>query len=443
MRADYPAAIDALEEKLAGDPDDAEAVIRLGFNLWFAVVENDPMMADLPVEQYAERFMDVFHRYEGKLGSNGDFCWAFGLGMSMFSHHFPGATEEMGKRLIGSARELDPFWARFGTQGISSPSMDEQAARFNGRGIFEGYYLQTEAVEKPDEIPPAVTLHGAARMGSARYVEMLLARGADVNARNRKGFTPLHEAAGPPGDAAMVGMLLGRGAEIEARDDAGNTPLHLAAEPGESGDIARLLLERGADPNAANNLGCRPIHLAAAYGSKDILEALIAHGADVNAADREGLRPLHMAVTRESTDVVEVLLAHGADVNARGIHGETPLHNTVFFVGDEDPERLLAGGAGVDTGDASLSDRMKGFFLNSEVATLLLARGADPDARDHQGNTPRTNAEALLRAMTSGVEHLLASEVEEEDDEDDLRPVYRNVERIVELMRRYSKEKPK
>ena len=52
VREDYPAAIDALETRLAIDPEDHEAVRRLGFNLWYAVIEQTRMGKDLPVQAY-------------------------------------------------------------------------------------------------------------------------------------------------------------------------------------------------------------------------------------------------------------------------------------------------------------------------------------------------------------------------------------------------------
>jgi len=130
---DYPAAIDALEARLSADPHDAEAVTRLGFNLWFAVVENDRMQKALPVQGYAERFMELFSIYRDRLSDCTDFCWAFGLGMSMFWYYFPKATEGEGNRLLHRARTLDPFWAR-----LLKPGAD--LTRLKDRGIFAKYY---------------------------------------------------------------------------------------------------------------------------------------------------------------------------------------------------------------------------------------------------------------------------------------------------------------
>ena len=133
IREAYPEVIDVLEGRLMHDPADAEAVIRLGFNLWFAVVENLRMGKRLPVHQYAQRFMDLFRRHAARMSENADFCWAFGLGMSLFWFEFPGGTEEEGIRLLRRARDLDPMWDRLYEHGTD-------LSRLKGRGIFEAYY---------------------------------------------------------------------------------------------------------------------------------------------------------------------------------------------------------------------------------------------------------------------------------------------------------------
>lgn len=133
VNEDYPSAIDALETRLAINAEDYEAVRRLGFNLWYAMVEQMRMGMDLPVEDYARRFMQLYREYETKLAEDADFCWAFGLGMSMFWFNFTGATEEKGNRLLERARRLDPVWERLHEN-------DADLSRLKGRGIFAAYY---------------------------------------------------------------------------------------------------------------------------------------------------------------------------------------------------------------------------------------------------------------------------------------------------------------
>jgi hypothetical protein len=133
---DYPAAIDALESRLSQNPAETEAIIRLGFNLWYAVVEDTRMGKRLPTAQYAQRFMDLLHQYHESLQSNADFCWAFGQGIHLFWHELSGATEQLGQSLINRACALDSFWARFWTD----VSDFEAGERLKDRGILANYY---------------------------------------------------------------------------------------------------------------------------------------------------------------------------------------------------------------------------------------------------------------------------------------------------------------
>ena len=84
----------------------------------------------------------------------------------------------------------------------------------------------------------------------------LLAAGADPNARNNNGETPLHRAD----SANDVTPLLAAGANLNARDNVGETPLHEAtAERSRSADVAAALLAAGADPNARDATGATPL----------------------------------------------------------------------------------------------------------------------------------------------------------------------------------------
>ena len=138
----YPDVIDALEERLQTHSHEAETIIRLGFNLWYAVVENLRMGMDLPTEDYSERFMVLFKQYKTKLHDESDFCWAFGLGISLFAYMFPGANEQMGDKLLERAKTLDSFYSSF----YSPEGEKEIKKRFSGRGIFANYYNVVEQI---------------------------------------------------------------------------------------------------------------------------------------------------------------------------------------------------------------------------------------------------------------------------------------------------------
>ncbi|WHO24135.1 ankyrin repeat domain-containing protein [Agrobacterium tumefaciens] len=106
-------------------------------------------------------------------------------------------------------------------------------------------------------------------------LNLLLANGADINAVNDERVTILHIVADP--DA--VPLLVGRGANIEARDERGWTPLIMQANNQQNGpDVVTALLAHGADPNAKKHNGETALSLARETGDATLIEVLIANG---------------------------------------------------------------------------------------------------------------------------------------------------------------------
>lgn len=153
----------------------------------------------------------------------------------------------------------------------------------------------------------------AARRGDAIAVREHLGAGADVNAAHGDGMTALHWAA-LNGDAETVGVLVASGAQLEARTRLGaHRPLHVAAKEGH-GEVVALLLKAGADVSPLTTTGAAPLHFAAASGDLLSVSALLDHGAPVDVQEPEwGQTPLSFAAARGRTEAVEALLAAGAD----------------------------------------------------------------------------------------------------------------------------------
>lgn len=113
-------------------------------------------------------------------------------------------------------------------------------------------------------------LHVAAAAYRAAFAKKLLASGAAVRARNRRGAEPLHYAADgspgssswdPPAQAATITSLLAAGADPNCTDNSGVMPLHRAVRT-RCATAVRALLDGGADVNASNGRGTTPLALA-------------------------------------------------------------------------------------------------------------------------------------------------------------------------------------
>ncbi|KAJ2976087.1 hypothetical protein NQ176_g5148 [Zarea fungicola] len=180
----------------------------------------------------------------------------------------------------------------------------------NNTAWFRNYFYYTGS-----EQPRGCTaLMLAARYGHRALIQLLLDKGAAINAKDLTyGRTPLHWAA-MNSAPEVISVLLEHGAAIDASDDNfSRTPLMCAIGNRDEVTI-RLLLERGADLEAKDKEGCAPILQATNMGCEAIVKLLLASKASVNAQDSQGRTSLSLAAKNGNLAVAELLVATGADI---------------------------------------------------------------------------------------------------------------------------------
>uniref|UniRef100_A0A8C1RPZ8 Ankyrin repeat domain 27 (VPS9 domain) n=1 Tax=Cyprinus carpio TaxID=7962 RepID=A0A8C1RPZ8_CYPCA len=145
--------------------------------------------------------------------------------------------------------------------------------------------------------------------------------------RDDRGYTPLHVAA-ICGQSLLIDVLVSKGAVVNATDYHALTPLHLSCQKGFQG-VTLLLLHYKANTDAQDNNGSTPLHLACMYGHEDCVKALLyfdLHSCRLNVQNDKGDTPLHIAARWGYEAIMEVLLENGASTLIHNKAKETPLH---------------------------------------------------------------------------------------------------------------------
>jgi ankyrin repeat protein len=211
----------------------------------------------------------------------------------------------------------DGIWGKKTASAIKRFQLD------NGLPVTGKLDAQTRAKLFSEKPPSQVSFIEAIKNDDSTTVKALIAAGADVNAKDKLGETPLHIAA-VRGYNEITSLLIDEGANVNTRNMHGLTPLHAAAWSDHK-ETVELLIAKGANINAKDADGVTPLHVSALSGAKKTMALLIDKGADINARNKDGMTPLHAAALTGEKEAAELLINRGADINAKNKKGMTSL----------------------------------------------------------------------------------------------------------------------
>jgi ankyrin repeat protein len=283
-----------------------------------------------------------------------------------------------------------------------------------GLRTLEQYPLEVKGAVEVKGARGRTLLGMAAERGRAEIVRRLIARGAQLDARDDDRLTPLHLAA-RGGHTECVQALLAAGAD----PNAGGGPiddkaLHEAARGGFADVVRTILGAPGTNPNARNVWGETALHIAAEqdWRAHFIAEQewrgvaeLLAAASDRDARDARGYTALHVAATSDNVVLISLYHRLGYDLDPLAGTGATPLDAAITAHQDLAADRLLTFGAHAKlhaTAIPPLHDAAR--MDDVPRAARLLARGADPTGR-YDGKTP---ADFARENRSDGVLDLLA-----------------------------------
>jgi ankyrin repeat protein len=213
-----------------------------------------------------------------------------------------------------------------------------------------------EMLETEPELVNAADSQGATALFyniTAEMMSLLCSLDMDVNARDQNGGTALHLHAGT-GCLEKVELLISQGADVNAVDSMGRTPLQEAFEDSDedSSEIADLLIEYGAcirhideaiavgdttwlkshfkeNPgkiNTSDSFGCTPLEWAIEYGRQEVIDLLMGLDIDIDCENTYGRTALHEFSADGNINAISFLLSYGADINVKSSRDSmTPL----------------------------------------------------------------------------------------------------------------------
>lgn len=166
----------------------------------------------------------------------------------------------------------------------------------------------------------------ASAKGHVNIVELLLKNGADINAKEKRGWTPIMAAVQNENNASVVQILLKHEATVNDKSNYGITALIIASSKESNIEVVKMLLEKGADIEAKGGYAQKetPLIVAAFRGNTNIAEILLDYGANIEAKNSDGETALLVAIRHRKINTANLLLKRGADFYSEDYNGLTP-----------------------------------------------------------------------------------------------------------------------
>ena len=226
--------------------------------------------------------------------------------------------------------------------------------------------------------------------GQVDVTTVLLNRGADPNIVDENKDSSLHAAMYGHCNIETVQQMIDHGANVNAANKDGTTPLILACSRAQEESV-RILLKAKANPNITDGDGDASLHAAIAGDcSHEILQEISYYGVDVNATNKRGRTALLLSCSYGKMDSIKVLLRAGADPTIVDDEGFSCLHAAVDGrCSKETLQELIAHGSHID---ATRKDGTNALLRacstgQSESVRCLLNAGADVNIAKSDGNT--------------------------------------------------------
>ncbi len=247
---------------------------------------------------------------------------------------------------------------------------------------------------------------------SAQYpynemVSLLLAHNADINAKDKSGYTPLMAAA-YRGHNAICNQLLDRQADANAVDFLGRNVLHYIDGSLPAGTVKRLIAATK-DLNNVEGFQQRTALMTLIQDHKTLAATLLIEaGAEVNAQNKLGQTALHYALKTNHPDIAKKLLDKKADMALREIGtGVTPLHVAAQYGHSEIVEKMVKLGADIEikdfTGCTPLHASLMRGMASMQIIITLLKCGANPQTQNEKGFAPYDYAFSDSRTLVTAL----------------------------------------